>query len=334
MQFTPFEEHSSSAAAPHHCGRCLLVVTLHPCVTARSRRSYRTRDRSYPLEQALENVSVTTHTKTAPEPSSLSQRRTTLPWRPAGSETDTPRCDILRHTLPSESTARAHSRRSMRIEALEHLHSIPRSRRSGYAEHCTHGVSVNLTTCTPQTRTNQESVPNPRGRRRRYETWHRGTCRSSRGHSSPNITCFHWTRIQASLCSCRASHARPEISHVRGRDMSVTKDRRSVTELYPAVTSSRRSRCQNLRSPETEQQRLLQGLTPPTSLYRVPPLPAVHTAFLPWALFLFEVSDDRLLPRLLARLHSVKPYSGACCTIRQPTFRATHPSSRSHPLPK
>ena len=150
MQFTPFEEHSSSAAAPHHCGRCLLVVTLHPCVTARSRRSYRTRDRSYPLEQALENVSVTTHTKTAPEPSSLSQRRTTLPWRPAGSETDTPRCDILRHTLPSESTARAHSRRSMRIEALEHLHSIPRSRRSGYDEHCTHGVSVNLTTRTPK----------------------------------------------------------------------------------------------------------------------------------------------------------------------------------------
>jgi len=59
----------------------------------------------------------------------------------------------------------------------------------------------------------------------------------------------------------------------------------SLPEQYTVTTSSRRPCCQDLRSPETEQTRLLQGVAPPTSLYRVPPLPAVHTAFLPWAWF-------------------------------------------------
>lgn len=103
--------------------------------------------------------------------------------------------------------------------------------------------------------------------------------------------------------SYRASGCETEVAHRRGRDMPAPLKTEvfDATGLYPAVTSSRRFRCQNHRSPETEQQRLLQGFAPPTSLYRVPPLPAVHTAFLPWAWFLFEVSHDRLLPVLSAR---------------------------------
>ena len=42
--FTPFEEHSSPAAVPHHCGRCLPVVTCHPCMTDGSDRSQPHRD--------------------------------------------------------------------------------------------------------------------------------------------------------------------------------------------------------------------------------------------------------------------------------------------------